>query len=226
MTNDRSYLHRLHYQITPEDYSALRVCLSTRGEAMYARSVHTMFFYSYRDRIPASNTVGGIMTAEQGGPQFSLRYYDGDPTYVILERRQGELRTSTMVAEAECRALLQGETDWLMYRHDPLLQEFHEGLTEKMLLPQMMLTYQQEVYSAADLNLWVTLDTDIRASLQHMDFLDPQQLERDTEKQTGKILMEVNYSDQIPDSVLCLLEETAPRRRLLRRNISSAQQKA
>ena len=35
------------------------------------------------------------------------------------------------------------------------------------------------------------------------------------EGQEGRILMEVSYSDRIPDDVLCLLEETAPRRRLL-----------
>ena len=61
----------------------------------------------------------------------------------------------------------------------------------------------------------MALDTNIRASLQHMDFLDPQLLEQDMEGQEGRILMEVSYSDRIPDDVLCLLEETAPRRRLL-----------
>ena len=62
----------------------------------------------------------------------------------------------------------------------------------------------------------------ILASLQHMDFLDPQRLERDIAGQDGRILMEISYSDQIPDNVLCLLEETAPRRRLLRNGIHLA----
>ena len=167
MTNNRPYLHRLHYQITSEDCTALRDCLSTRGEALYARSVHTMFFNSYRDRVPVNN-VDGLLTAGHANPQFSLHYYDGDPTYVILERREDELRTSAMVAEAECRALLLGETDWLMDRHDPLLQEFHESLTERMLLPQMLLTYRQEVYTAAGLNLCVTDRKSTRLNSSHM----------------------------------------------------------
>ena len=45
--------------------------------------------------------------------------------------------------------------------------------------------------------------------------LDPELLERDSEEQEGQFLLEVSYSDRIPDDVLCLLEETAPRRRLL-----------
>ena len=88
-----------------------------------------------------------------------------------------------------------------------------------MLLPQMLQTYHREIYTADGLDLWVALDTNIRASLQHMDFLDPQMLERDTAEQDGKIFMEISYSDCIPDDVLCLLEETAPRRRLIQNNI-------
>lgn len=215
MTTNQLRLRQLHYQITPDDYSALRTCLSVHAEELEVRSVHTMFFTSYRDRIP-KDPMGEILSLEPTGPRFSLHYYDDDPTYLMLERRLDEQSSSTMVAEAECRALLAGETDWLLYRHDPLLQEFHEGLTEQMLLPQMLLTYQREVYMAEGLDLWVTLDTDIRASLQHMDFLDPWQLERDTMGQNGKILMEISYSNHIPDNVFCMLEKTAPRRRLLR----------
>ena len=217
MTTNQTQLHRLHYQITPEDYTSLRACLSSRAEEKGASSVHTMVFYSYRDQVP-TNPVGDLLIAEQTGLRFSLHYYDDDPTYLILERRQDGQRTSAMVAEAECRALLAGETDWLLARHNPLLLDFHECLTERMLLPQMLLTYHREVYTADGLDLWVALDTDIRASMQHMDFLDPQQLKRDTTDQDGKILLEISYSDQIPDDVLCLLEENAPRRKLLRNN--------
>ena len=214
MTTNQPRPRKLRYQITQEDYAALRACLADRAEERGVRSVHTMVFTSYRDLIPAG-PAGESMEPEQPETRFSLHYYDDDPTYLILERRQDGERTSAMVAEAECRALLAGETDWLLERHNPLLQDFHEGLTERMLLPQVLLTYHREVYSADGLDLWVALDTDIRSSLQHMDFLDPQQLERDTTGQDGRIMMEISYSDQIPDDVLCLLEETAPRRKLL-----------
>ena len=214
MTMNQPRLRKLRYQITPEDYAALRACLSARAEEREARSVHTMFFTSYRDHVPAGS-MGEILAPEREEARFSLHYYDDDPTYLILERRQDGQRTSAMVAEAECRALLAGETDWLLARRNPLLQDFHESLTERMLLPQVLLTYHREVYSADGLDLWVALDTDIRASLQHMDFLDPQQLERDTTGQDGKIMLEISYSDRIPDDVMYLLEETAPRRRLV-----------
>lgn len=212
MTKKRSPTRQMHYQITTEDYTALRAFLTARSEAERAGNVHTMYFVSYLDWMEDSRDLA---VPGQAGAQFALHYYDNDPTYLRLERRLDGERTSAMVTEAECRALLAGETDWLLSRHDPLFQDFYDGLTERMLLPQMMLTFHREVYTADGLDLWVALDTNIRASLQHMDFLDPQQLERDMMDQEGRILMEVSYSDQIPDNVLCLLEEKAPRRRLL-----------
>ena len=214
MTMKQPHLRRMRYQITPEEHAALRSCLSVRTEAKRAGNVHTMFFTSYRDQIPMG-WEEELAVPEQAVPRFSLNYYDSDPTYLFLERRQHGQRTSAMVAEAECRALLAGETDWLLDRHNPVLRDFHDGLTERMLLPQMLLAYHREIYTADGLDLWVALDTDIRTSLQHMDFLDPEQLERDTLGQESRILMEVSYSDRIPDNVLCLLEEKAPRRRLL-----------
>ena len=120
-----------------------------------------------------------------------------------------------MVTEAECRALLSGETGWLLARRNPVLRDFHTALSEQMLLPQVLLTYHREAYTLDGLDLWVALDSDIRTTLQHMDFLDPDQLARDTADQSGRMLLAISYSSGIPDDLLCLLEETAPRRRLL-----------
>lgn len=216
MTRNQSRLHHLHYQITPEDYAALRGCLSDRVEERETRSVYMMFFANYRDRIPMS-LMGELLAVDRAPPRFSLQYYDDDPTYLLLVRWLEGERTSAMVTEAECRALLTGETDWLLKRQNPLLLDFHEGLTERMLLPHMSVTCRREIYTANHMGLSVALHTDIRTTLEHMDFLDPRQFERDTADQDDRILMEVSYSDHIPDDVLYLLKQNAPRRKLLRR---------
>ena len=146
---------------------------------------------------------------------FALHYYNNDPTYLLLERYLEEEQDSAMVTEAECRALLSGETSWLLDRRDPVLRDFYTALTDQMLLPQVLLTYHREAYTLDGMNLWVALDSDIRTTLQHMDFLDPDLLARDTADQTGRMLLEISYSNTIPDSILCMLEETAPRRKPL-----------
>ena len=198
------YQHQLHYQITQTDSSALRTRLTASAPAVRsACGIHMLCFSSC---LPSWDE-----------PQFALYYYDNDPTYLLLERWLDTSRTSTMVAEAECRALLSGETDWLLERCNPVLRDFHDGLTQRLLLPHVMLTFHREVYALDGLDLWVALDSDVRSSLEHMDFLDPELLARDTAGQEGSCRLEISYSDAvaIPDEVLCLLAETAPRRRPL-----------
>lgn len=215
MTKKQIHPRQVHYQLTEEDYHALRACLSARAERGKAGSVHTLLFTSYRDYI-TSRSGRTEAASERTGSSFSLSYYDNDPSYLSLERRTGGRRSTAMVAEAECRALLAGETKWLLNRHDPLFMDFYNSLTRQMLLPKMMVAYQRETYTAGGLDLRVALDTGIRSSLEHMDFLDPTQLTQNSSNQTDRFLMEVNYSDRIPDDVLCLLAEVAPRRKLLK----------
>ena len=186
MTKKHPYPHQLKYRITPADYTALRARLSAAA-LEEDRSVHTLLFDSYRGRVPAL-TSGDAGLDIPADPRFSLHYFDDD---------------------------LAGETDWLLDRRNPVLRDFHSSLTRRMLLPRVLLSYQREVYALEELDLWVALDTDIRTTLQHMDFLDPDLLARDTAGLTGQMLMEISYSSVIPDDILCLLEETAPRRRLL-----------
>lgn len=202
--------HHRRYRLTPEDYEALHTRLIGHGPAA-PRSVSTLYLRSYLDRMPAYAEDAAAVPAEK----YSLTYYDNDPSFIFLERRRDELRTSAMVTEAECRALLAGETDWLLNRQDPLFWDFHEGLHKRMLLPEMQAVYRRETYAAEDIGVWAALDTDIRFSMDYMNFLDPQRVEQGTVRQTGRYLLEVGYTDRIPDHILCLLEEAAPKRKLL-----------
>lgn len=214
MENARPNGHELRYLLTPADYQALRGRLTAAGPEVSERGggwVHTLGFASYIHKA-----LPGRETGDRADARFSLRYYNSDPTFLLLERREGQTASTAMVTEAECRALLAGETGWLADRHDPVLRDFHTGLTERMLLPQMMLFYHRESYALSeDYGIWLALDTDISVSLEHEDFLDPELLARGAVAQTGRTLLEVSYTDTIPDRFLCLLEETAPRRQLM-----------
>ena len=212
MTADTISHRRLYYRLTQSDHDALRSRLSAASAG--AAHVHRMFFTSYRDRA-AAQTVEELLSPGGEETRFSLQYLDDDPSRLTLERHRGGQRASAAVNGAECRALLSGETDWLKERQDPVLLDFYEGLTERMLLPRVLVSYRQEIYMTESPALRVALHTDLRSSMEYMDFLDPQRLARHTAEQEGDILMSITYSDVIPDNVLCLLEEAAPGRKLL-----------
>ena len=213
MATTQPYTNTMRYAITKSDYEALHQLLREAPHQQAApreSQIHTLFFASYRNRALAAHT-----TQSHDPCSFALHYYNYDPTYLILERYREDEQDSAMVTEAECRALLSGETGWLPSRGNPTLRSFYTALTEQMLLPQVLLTYHREAYTLDGTDLWIALDSDIRTSLQHMDFLDPELLAKDTADQSGRMLLAVSSSEAIPDRLLCLLEEAAPRRRLL-----------
>lgn len=214
MTADTVSQRHLYYRLTQSDHDALRSRLSASSAS--AVRVHRMFFTSYRDRA-AAQTVEELLSPVGDETRFSLQYLDDDPSRLTLERRRNGRRASAAVDESECRALLRGETDWLRGRRDTVLLDFYEGLTRRMLLPRMLVSCRREVYVPDSPALWVALHTDLRSSMEYMDFLDPRRLARHTAEQEGSILMSIGYSDVIPDNMLCLLEEAAPGRKLLSR---------
>ena len=131
MTTSRPYQNQMKYQLTASDYRALRSRLnSTVAEGGDAGRIHTLRFASYRGLLASGQDQELSST-----PQFSLSYYNNDPTYLFLERQLESAYDCAMVTEAECRALLSGQTDWLLARHKPVLpvQEHQEevGLVGK-----------------------------------------------------------------------------------------------
>lgn len=187
------YTHQRRYKITPADYAVLRARLAESAPVSRALDIRTLRFASYRKRLsgPFARNIQEIQEISED-LYFSLHYFDNDPSYLRLVRLRGEEHTYATIAEAECRALLSGETEWLMSRSNPVLRDFYDSLTGQMLLPQVMLSYRREIYQPEGADVWVALDSNIRSSLEYMNFLDPERLERDAAGQEGEYLLEIS----------------------------------
>ena len=196
MITMRTYRSHLRCRLTGENCRALRARLP--ADRRTANSVHTLRFTSYR------------RDADSDGARYAMHYFDQDPDYVILERRTADAQVTATLTEAECRALLVGDTDWLLSRQDPMLREFHASIVREMLLPRILLTYQREYYTLEDGKTWVALNTDIRTTLEHMDFLNPEQLVRLTAGQEGEHILEVVCREDMPEDLRRLLREAVP----------------
>ena len=194
------------YTVTRSDCAALRSRLQElQAEYTAPRHIHMLCFAGYLGRtLPG----GGEDHVDE---RFALHYYQNDPSYVFLQR-DGTPDTA-ILTEEECRALLSGETDWLLARHNPLLRRFHQELTEGMLLPQVLFSYDQEIYSFPQRGIRFTLDTALQTAMQHMDFLDPSRLEEELTDHENSIFLRV--TGNLPDDIHCLIREAAPRRRHL-----------
>ena len=202
MTMTRTYRRHVRYRVTGQECRALREQLASIRQT--DNRVHTLRFTSYR--LDAE-------TEKQRG-RYALHYFDNDPSYLFLERRGEHALNSAILTEAECRALLAGDTDWLLGRRDPLLHDLHDSITRQMLLPSVLLSYRRERFDLPDKGAWLALNTDIRTTLEHMDFLDPEQLAVVTAKQPGEQMLEVGCQEELPEELAKVLNETVPQREL------------
>lgn len=109
--------------------------------------------------------------------KFRLRYYNGDKTYLLLEKKskRGGLgcKAQTTLTEREVRAILSGETEELAQRDDALLRELCVRMTLQGLRPKTIVDYIREPFVYAPGNVRVTLDHHIRTGLKSTDFLNP-----------------------------------------------------
>ena len=169
--------------------------------------IHALCFASYMDGAPVIDREGPCSAA-----YYSLQYLHQDPTYLFLHHAGSDTQPA-MVTEEECRALLSGETDWLLARHNPLLRSFHDDLTENMFLPRTLLNCTRRTMTLPGGCVRFALHTDYRTAMPDMDFLDPQQLLPKLTPFESGIFLRITADGEIPDEILCMIREAAPRRR-------------
>ena len=101
MENAQLNGHELRYALTPGDYQAIRGRLLAAGTAETERGggwVHTLGFASYINKA-----LPGRDREERMESCFSLRYYNNDPAFLMLERRAGRTTPGISRRRSACR---------------------------------------------------------------------------------------------------------------------------
>ena len=134
--------------------------------------------------------------------KFRLRYYQGTPDPLWLERKVNQAGRVSKLREPltreEAERLLAGETDWL--RKDPrgLLTLFYGELRSRRLHPVSCIQYDRTAFWDALTDVRVTLDQELRAGPPER-FLRPEDPLLPIIR-TGAVL-EVKWSQALPTVV-------------------------
>ena len=109
--------------------------------------------------------------------KFRLRYYNGDTSYIVLERksRHGTLseKKQEEVSIEEAGLLSEGRISDLLSTDKPLLRELLSRMSMEGLRPKTIVDYTREAFIFPQGNARVTLDTAIHTGMYCTDFLDP-----------------------------------------------------
>ena len=208
---EQRYRHELKYQISYAVYLALRSRLksvmrqdeNTDDTGRYV--IRSVYFDNFDDKA-LREKLDGVQKREK----WRIRYYNDDTSCIKLEKKCKInslcLKLSAPLSAVECRAIFQGNTDWMLEHPSNLVRELYCKICSQQMRPRVLVSYVREPYVYAPGNVRVTFDSQLRTSLYHQDFLAPQIRDIGAMDAPGDIVMEVKYDDYLPDIIGCLLQ--------------------
>ncbi len=198
------YRHEWKHEINHGDLLVLRQRLS----AVTKRDTHTLdgkyeirslYFDTPTDRV-LREKIDGVNIREK----FRLRYYNGDPTFIRLEkksRRNGIcLKESAPLTRGQVQRLTtERNYSWMPGSGAPLVEELYSKMLSQGLRPQTIVDYTREPFVFAPGNVRITLDYHIRTGMRNTDFLNPASVTIPV--RDDLIILEVKWDEYLPDLI-------------------------
>ena len=195
--------HELKHYINASDYAQLRARLrivakpDEHAGADGGYRVRSLYFDNYSDKAVIDKLSG-----QSRREKFRLRYYDGDTSFIRLERKSKANRLcckeSAAVTEEQCAAILAGRYEVLKEPDNPLLMELYTKIHYQNLRPRSIVDYRREAYIYRAGNVRITFDSGIRTSNSVAGFLTPTLT---TIPAAGSMIMEIKYDGFLPDII-------------------------
>ena len=197
------YRHEWKHELSFQDSLILR----QRLRAVMEPDVHavdgkyfirSLYFDNGNDKA-LREKLDGVNRREK----FRLRYYNGDPSLIHLEKKSkldglGTKFSADVTAE-EAQKLIDGDLDWMLDSDRPLVRELYVKMRSQGLRPKTIVDYTREPFIYRPGNVRVTLDYDIRSGLGCTDFLNPRAVT--VPAGDAPILLEVKWDAYLPDLI-------------------------
>jgi len=174
---DIHYRHEWKHEISYADLLAIRQRLRAVAESdPHAENgrylIRSLYFDNLSDKA-LREKIDGVNLREK----FRIRYYNGDPSVIHLEKKSKRdglgTKYSAELTRDEAQSIVDGALDWMMSSGRPLVQELYCKMRYQGLRPKTIVDYTREPFIYRPGNVRVTFDYDIRTGLSCTDFLNP-----------------------------------------------------
>lgn len=135
--------------------------------------------------------------------KFRIRYYNQDTSVIYLEKKSKVAgfgnKQKAKLTEQQVMQILEGDIHWMLLSEEPLIQELYCKMNTKRLYPKTVVEYTREPFVYAPGNVRVTLDYDIRTSLNCKEFLSKEAVKMPAGE--SPIILEVKWDVFLPDCI-------------------------
>ncbi len=222
MQPNQTYRHEYKYDADYGTCLALRQRLRAvmKPDAHANRAgvytVSSIYFDNFDDKVLREKNSG-----LQKREKFRIRFYNGDPSFLSLEKKQKHgslcLKCGERISRETCRAILGNDRQRLAAHSSGLVRELFCKMQLQQLKPRVLVSYTREPYIYPPGNVRITFDSDVRTSLFHSAFSEmlcpsgdppdgadiPAIHAMDT---PGQIILEVKYDAFLPEVIAHLLQ--------------------
>lgn len=151
---------------------------------------------------------GGVLRRKK----YRIRIYDSSDNSIKLERKNkfGSYiyKESADLTQDEVYQILDGEYGFLLKNPQSLCQEFYYECVSNVMRPRTIVDYEREPWILDEGTVRITFDMDIRAAAGSWDIFD-HTLPTIPVIEAGKCIMEVKFTEFLPDFVRRLLPDRA-----------------
>ncbi len=205
------YRHELKYSISQADYLAIRSRVRTVMKAdphTNKNGIYTIrsIYFDNADDKALREKLDGIAKREK----FRIRYYNDDFSFISLEKKIKDnslcLKLDADITEQECRAILNGNIEWMYENSNTLVKELCHKMTSQQLRPKVLVSYVREPYIYEAGNVRVTFDSEIRTSLFHREFMEETIQDISATDMPRDMILEVKFDEYLPDIISCLIQ--------------------
>ena len=197
------YRNELKYEISKSDALILR----QRLRAIMKLDEHAVdgkyLIRSLYFETPTDTALREKMDGVSRRDKFRIRYYNHNTSEIHLEKKSKLAGLGTKqkaaITKEQVQSILDGNIHWMLESGEPLLQELYAKMQAQQFRPKTIVDYTREPYVYAPGNVRVTLDYDIRTSLNCKEFLSNEALTIPAGDEI--MILEVKWDEFLPDII-------------------------
>ena len=160
-------------------------------------TIRSLYFDNLYDKA-LREKLDGVNHREK----FRIRYYNGDPSLIHLEKKEKEnglsRKQSAPLTAQEAQRIVEGDTLWMASSGRPLLIELYSKMKAQGLRPSTIVDYTRTPFVYGPGNVRITVDENIRTGLRCTDFLNPA---CPTIPTGNAIVLEVKWDEFLPTPI-------------------------
>ena len=207
------YRHEWKHEINYTDILILRSRLSAvmkpDKHAIGGKyQIRSLYFDTLNDKA-LREKIDGINPREK----FRIRFYNNDTSFIVLEKKSkiNNLcsKESCQLTKEETQKIIEGDISWMIKSERHLCQELYSKMLSEGLKPKTIVQYVREPFVYRPGNVRVTIDYNIRTSMDYKGFL----CIKSTTFPAGDspIILEVKWDEFLPEIIKDVI--TLPGRR-------------